>query len=180
MNKGCWVHVLNPQNLSAIHTHRFYCLFIGHGGICKTHLVSVWYGRTPRWCFPWRLTQPTHKTCQSTLLFFFFFLFPCSLSEVNIWLTTSLSQAAGAGVGSHSCRALVPPTFPVPHPSPFLMHGMLLLTLGWGSHNCSYLSHGGHPHCTCRKTFRFVPWRLLGFYTKTGKEKQPCTHTQPS
>lgn len=45
MNKGWRVHALNPRNLSAIHTHKFYCLFIGHGGICKTCSVSVQYDK---------------------------------------------------------------------------------------------------------------------------------------
>lgn len=41
VNKGWRVHALNPQNLSATHTHKFYCLFIGQRGICETHWVSV-------------------------------------------------------------------------------------------------------------------------------------------
>lgn len=45
MNKGWWVHALNPQNLSAIHILKFLCLFIGHGGIRRTLLGRVRYDK---------------------------------------------------------------------------------------------------------------------------------------
>lgn len=64
--------------------------------------------RTPHSYFPWRLDQPTHKSCQSTLIFFFSTVF--LMQKFGSW--PSFSQALGAGMGwGYTATTLPCPSF---------------------------------------------------------------------
>lgn len=164
-----WVHVLNLQNLSAIHTQKYYCLLRGHRNICKTHLVSG-MTRTHQ-CFLLRWDQPTHKTCQSILIFSAAFL----MQKNFLW--PSLSQAWGAGTGwGDSYRSLVTGMSPCTESMQcFQECSQCTEHMGYfWTCKSGYLSHRRHPHCMLGEILRFTSCELLGFWIKTGsKQRKP-------